>query len=61
MLKNKDISWFKCRWKTVEIIQRAENEQMSFEMSHKEVKDEFSDDITEEMENSQDTYDVERN
>ena len=46
--------------KTVEIIQRAENEQMSFEMSHKEVKDEFSDDIAEEMENSQDTYDVEK-
>ena len=46
--------------KTVEIIQRAENEQMSFEMSHKEVKDEFSDDIRDEMESSQDTYDVEK-
>lgn len=46
--------------KTVEIIQRAEDEQMLFEMSHKEVKDNFSDNITEEMENSQDTYDVEK-
>ena len=46
--------------KTLEIIQRAENEQMSFEMSHKEVKDEFSDDIIDEMESSQDTYDVEK-
>ena len=31
--------------KTVQIIQTAENEQMSFEMSHQQVKKEFADDI----------------
>lgn len=46
--------------KTVDIIQRAGDVQMSFEMSHKEVKDEFSNDIKEEMGNSQDTYHVEQ-
>lgn len=46
--------------KTVQIIQTAENEQMSFEMSHKEVKREFSDDIVEEMQSSEDSYNVEK-
>lgn len=46
--------------KTVQIIQKAEYEQMSFEMSHKEVKDEFSEDVTEEMQNSEDSYRVEQ-
>ena len=45
--------------KTVQIIQKAENEQMSFEMSHKEVKDEFSEDLVEEMQNSEDSFRVE--
>jgi hypothetical protein len=35
--------------KTIQIIERAKEEQMSFEMSHKEVKSEYSDDVTEEM------------
>lgn len=46
--------------KTVEIIEKAKNEQMSFEMSHKEVKDSFADELEEEMDHSQDTYDVEK-
>ena len=46
--------------KTVQIIQKAENEQMSFEMSHKEVKDEFTEDVAEEMQNSEDSYRVEK-
>lgn len=46
--------------KTVQIIQKAEYEQMSFEMSHKEVKDEFAEDIAEEMQNSEDSYRVEQ-
>ncbi len=46
--------------KTVQIIQKAEYEQMSFEMSHKEVKDEFSEDVVEEMQNSEDSYRVEQ-
>lgn len=45
--------------KTVQIIQQAQSEQMSFEMSHKEVKNEFSEDIVEEMQNSEDSYKVE--
>ncbi len=45
--------------KTVQIIQQAQSEQMSFEMSHKEVKKEFSEDIVEEMQNSEDSYNVE--
>jgi len=46
--------------KTVQIIQKAETEQMSFEMSHREVKDEFSEDVAEEMQNSEDSYRVEQ-
>ncbi|WP_416198338.1 MAG: RNA polymerase-associated protein RapA [Sporanaerobacter sp.] len=46
--------------KTVQIIQSAKNEQMSFDMSHKEVKQEFTDDIVEEMKNSEDSYRVEQ-
>lgn len=46
--------------KTVQIIQRAKDEQMSFDMSHKEVKQEFNDDIVEEMKNSEDSYRVEQ-
>jgi len=46
--------------KTVEIIQEAENEQMSFEMSHKEVKNEFTEDIADEMKRSEDSYRVEQ-
>lgn len=45
--------------KTVQIIQRAQQEQMSFEMSHKEIKNEFSENIEEEMQNSEDSYRVE--
>lgn len=46
--------------KTVQIIEKAKEEQMSFEMSHKEVKIEFSDDVAEEMQNSEDSYRVEK-
>ena len=46
--------------KTVQIIQQAENEQMSFEISHKEVKQEFTENIIEKMQNSEDSYRVER-
>lgn len=45
--------------KTVQIIEKAKNEQMSFEMSHKEVKREFADDIVKEMQSSEDSYRVE--
>ncbi|WP_142412838.1 helicase-related protein [Hathewaya massiliensis] len=46
--------------KTVQIIEKAKEEQMSFEMSYKEVRDEFSDDVVEEMQNSEDSYRVEQ-
>lgn len=46
--------------KTVQIIEKAKEEQMSFEMSHKEVKSEFSEDVAEEMQNSEDSYRVEQ-
>ena len=46
--------------KTVQIIEKSKQEQMSFDMSHKEVKEEFSDDIVEEMQNSEDSYRVEK-
>lgn len=45
--------------KTVQIIQKSENQQVSFEMSHKEVKKEFSGIVIEEMQNSEDSYRVE--
>ena len=45
--------------KTVQIIQRAQEEQMVFDMSHKEVKKEFTEDLIEEMQNSEDSYRVE--
>lgn len=45
--------------KTVQIIQKSKEEQLSFEMSHKEVKDEFKDNIKDEMENSMDSFNVE--
>jgi len=45
--------------KTIQIIQKSKEEQLSFEMSHKEVKDEFKNNITDEMQNSEDSYRVE--
>ena len=45
--------------KTVQIIQKSKEEQLSFEMSHKEVKAEFVGDIEEELENSEDSHRVE--
>lgn len=44
--------------KTVQIIQQSQQEQMSFELSHKEVKNEFLEDLTEEMQNSEDSHRV---
>jgi len=46
--------------KTVQIIQKSKEYEMSFEMSHKEVKEEFKQDIEAEMQNSEDSYGVER-
>lgn len=46
--------------KTVQIIQKSKEEQLSFEMSHKEVKGEFKDNIQDEMENSEDSFKVEQ-
>ena len=45
--------------KTVQIIQKSKEEQLSFEMSHKEVKNEFKDNIQDEIENSEDSFKVE--
>jgi superfamily II DNA/RNA helicase len=45
--------------KTVQIIQKSKEEQLSFEMSHKEVKNEFKDNIQDEMDNSEDSFKVE--
>jgi len=45
--------------KTVQIIQKSKEEQLSFEMSHKEVKNEFNNNIQDEMENSEDSFKVE--
>ena len=44
---------------TVKIIQKSKEEQMSFEMSHSEVKKEFSENIEDEMKNSEDSHRVE--
>ncbi len=46
--------------RTIQIIEKAESEQMSFEMSHKEVKSEFEENITDEMTYSEDSYRVEQ-
>lgn len=47
-------------YKTVQIIQKARDEQLSFEMSHKEVKNEFISNTAEELENSEDSHRVEK-
>lgn len=44
---------------TVQIIQKSKEEQMSFEMSHREVKKEFSENIEDEMKDSEDSHRVE--
>lgn len=46
--------------KTVQIIRQADNGHMSYEMSHSQVKDEFREDVREEMQTSEDTYNVEK-
>ncbi|TJX15131.1 helicase [Tissierella creatinini] len=46
--------------KTVQIIQKAKDEQLSFDMSHKEVKAEFINNTTDELVNSEDSYRVEK-
>lgn len=46
--------------KTVEIIQKSNEEQLSFEMSYKEVKGVFKNNIKEEMEHSEDESKVEK-
>lgn len=46
--------------KTVQIIEKSKEEQMSYEMSHKKVKSEFSENVAEEMQNSEDSYRVEQ-
>jgi superfamily II DNA or RNA helicase len=44
---------------TVQIINKSQNQQMSFEMSHKEVKGEFKENVIDEMEASEDSFRVE--
>lgn len=46
--------------KTVQIIEESKEEQLSFEMSHREVKDQFTNDVKEELNNSEDSYRIER-
>lgn len=46
--------------KTVQIIQQAEEEKMSYQMSHKEIRDEFTENINDEMINSEDSYRVDK-
>lgn len=46
--------------KTVQIIQASKEEQVLFDMSHKEVKNEYQDEIIDEMQNSEDSYLVEK-
>lgn len=46
--------------KTVQIIQASKDTQVTFDMSHKEVKKEFQDEIVEEMQSSEDSYQVEK-
>lgn len=46
--------------KTIQIIEKAKEEQLSFEMSHKDVKHEFSQEVAEEMQSSEDSYRVEQ-
>ncbi|MBV4420529.1 helicase [Clostridium tyrobutyricum] len=46
--------------KTIQIIQKSKEEQLSFEMSYKEVKSEFKNNIQDEMENSKDSFKVEQ-
>lgn len=46
--------------KTIQIIQKSREEQSIYELSHKEVKDEFSNSIKIELENSEDSYRVEK-
>ncbi|HZJ85046.1 MAG TPA: phospholipase D-like domain-containing protein, partial [Syntrophomonadaceae bacterium] len=45
--------------RTVQIIEDAQCGQLLFAMSHKEVKDEFAEDIVLEMQNSEDSFQVE--
>lgn len=45
--------------KTVQIINKSKEQQMSFELSHKQVKEEFSKDIVNELQNSEDSHSVE--
>jgi superfamily II DNA/RNA helicase len=45
--------------RTVQIIQKSNEEQMSFEMSHKEVKEEYKNELIREMNKSEDSYRVE--
>ncbi|GLY11442.1 helicase-related protein [Pseudobacillus badius] len=46
--------------KTVQIIERAGEEQLSFEMSSKHVKDNFKENVIEDLEHSEDSYRVEK-
>ncbi len=47
-------------YKTVQILEKSREQQMQFELSHKEVKHFFSQDVTKEMLNSEDSYNIEQ-
>lgn len=46
--------------KTVQIIEKAGEEQLSFDMSSKNVKDNFKTEVIDDLENSEDSYRVEK-
>ena len=46
--------------KTIKIIEEANEQKQSFEMSYKRVKDEFSNDIIDDLKSSANTYEVEK-
>lgn len=46
--------------KTVQIIQDSKEEQITFDLSHKEVKKEYEDEVVREMQQSEDSYRVEK-
>lgn len=45
--------------KTVEIIQKSESEQISFDRTFKEIKDDFKNEVIKDLENSEDSMNVE--
>lgn len=46
--------------KTVQIINRANEEQLVFDMSHSEIRNEYMEEVSEELQSSEDSYRVEQ-